>query len=161
MSGMEGERGRAALWSAYFALRTVNDPPDFIAQTRRDLKQYLDETSERKQPARGAKLSLVEPGNEHDQHQLREVAEFKYHYETALRRVVSSRQAINVIERFLGDPMNEILTVEDLPRHSRDAIAALRGVGSKTMIELDGALVERGLQWADEGRPALVVANGA
>jgi hypothetical protein len=46
MSGLralmaESESDRAALWSAYFAVRAMSDPPDFVCSFREDLWAHL------------------------------------------------------------------------------------------------------------------------
>jgi hypothetical protein len=152
---MESEHDRAALWSAYFALRAVTDPPDFVARALDDLKRHLDGGH---QPA-APRLRLADHGDRPQR--LPEVDDFKFRHETGLRRIVSSRQAVNAIEHFLGDPVQEVLTLEELPRHTRGDIASIRGVGARTMIELDAALEERDMRWADDHRPVLAAAKAS
>lgn len=84
------------------------------------------------------------------------VQDEKFRCETWLIRVVSSRQATARLEEFLGDPQTDIGTLEDLRVRPRSEIASIKGVGRKTMAQLDAALAERGWCWADETgeRPA-------
>lgn len=42
-----------------------------------------------------------------------------------------------------------IVTFADLTRWTRSAVAALHGVGPKSFVELDPAMAQRGLTYAD------------
>lgn len=39
----ENPRQRAQLWAIYFGIRALSDPPPFLARTRDELKEVLDD----------------------------------------------------------------------------------------------------------------------
>jgi hypothetical protein len=76
------------------------------------------------------------------------VNSLKFDEQTYIGKAGLEANARKAIERFLGDPMKDIATLEDLQFFERAEIAELEGVGPKTMDALDRAMNERHLSWA-------------
>ena len=86
----------------------------------------------------------------HGEHRVREaLAHYKWNREMFLRKVVDTPKAADALEAFIGDPLAEIITLEDVVQHTRDEVAAVRGVGPLTMEKLDAAIADRGLAWSE------------
>ena len=151
---------------AYLALGAMRDlePGDdelpALRAARLALREKLDAMKKKKSApeqegqSRNQLLALAASGGHRPQS--RDVARWKFDNETLLCRVLKAAGPRRAIEEFIGDPITDVITLEDLPRYRRDAIAAIAGVGPKTMVELDEALAEGGLEWGSTSAPTLV-----
>ena len=69
---------------------------------------------------------------------------------------VGSWKAVDAIYAHFGRSEEGDVTLEDLTFHSREDIAAIPGVGPKSMDRLDAELAERGLKWTDAAEAVTV-----
>ncbi len=134
---------RAALWGIYFAIRGLEHAPAYLSEALKELEAELDGQGSTRDPAR---LRIAGSGQLVEQR--KDVGNWKFEHETLIGKVVTSAQAVAALERMVGDPYVEIITLEDLTRFRREQIAAAEGVGPKTLAELDNALRDRGLSWS-------------
>lgn len=88
--------------------------------------------------------------NSEDERLRREFAR-KWENETPIYKLGIPQKAVTAIDNALGqtDPYWALVTVEELTDHSRAEVAAIRGVGPRTMAKLDAAVGDCGLVWAE------------
>ena len=157
----DNETRRAQLWALYFGMQGLSNPPAFLRRAQEELGEHLDVY--RDDASTGGQvaglLQLVGDG-EGKSKQLEDVKRWKFEHETLMARVISSVRSQDAIENFIGDPSTEIITLEDLGRFERSTIAAIPGVGPKTMAQIDEAFVERRLVWADRANIGLAAVAG-
>jgi hypothetical protein len=144
---MAADRDQAQLWSIYFAIEAIAEPPEFLYRAKDQLRECLGASAPNSARAPGPLAAVSDTAPRRSQQP--SVSEFKFRHETLLGKVVTGARPQDAIERFLGDPSTDVITLEDLPRCSREQIAAIEGVGEMTMRQLDDALAERGLAWSN------------
>ena len=92
---------------------------------------------------RGGVAALVGPDR-----LTRAIEDYKFKQETPIYKCRLVPQATSALERYLGDPVKDLITLEDAAQRPRDEIAAIDGVGPQSIDKLDAAMAKAGLTWA-------------